>query len=555
MNKITSLFLLLLQLSLSYAQVPEWSWAKNYGAYNYFSQTTVTGAEDGNVYLASNFDVPTISVGSQTFTNTSVSADFYIVKHDQDGNILWAKHEGGAGHDHIQSITSDSSGNLFVLGRAFATITIGSFTFDGGGVFIAKYDADGNVLWATNPTTAYEVTRIKLDSAGNIYFTGSYQQAGIQVGAIALTNPNSNASFNNANNFIAKLDSSGAVIWAKQTQCIGNSVFPNLVWDFATDSDGNVFIGGSLWSDSVQLDNITLVNNSTTDSANVFMAKYDSNGNVVWAHQPGTSNTNNYLYAVSCDAIGNVAFSGSFSGTIMFGTTVINASSSGNNMFVAKYNTAGNLLWAKSATGVLYSNIDASDFDDAGNLYVGGSYFADPGQTLNFGNGAISNNTNGAYFFVTKYSVDGMAQWARGGGPSIIDHNLSLDCRNENEIHLGGFFNNYTNETMNFGNVVVQHNPESYYNAFVAKLYHEELGVQTHSSDGFSVAPNPTNGIINVKTISQSRYSLVDNLGKIVAQGKLAEAGEIDISGLPVGVYYLEVDNNGVKNVKKIIKE
>jgi hypothetical protein len=147
-------------------------------------------------------------------------------------------------------------GNVYVIGRYYGTITIGSINInqDDTGVsllmtaFVAKYDTSGTVQWARSiggrSPTSEMVSRRIVD--GNVYVTGGYSGT-VTIGSTTLT------SVGSYDAFVAKYDTSGTVQWARTisgtSSRSGNGI--------ATDSGGNVYVTG-YYSGTVTIGSITL---------------------------------------------------------------------------------------------------------------------------------------------------------------------------------------------------------------------------------------------------------------------------------------------------------
>lgn len=117
-------------------------------------------------------------------------------------------------------------------------------------------------------------------------------------------------------------------------------------------------------------------------------------------------------YGVSADSSGNVYVTGGFEGTANFGPTLL-TNAGGNDIFLAKYDANGGLIWAKRAGG---SGSDAGadvTTDTSGDVYLTG-YFQGP---------ATFDSTNltamGSYLFVAKYSPAGDLIWIRQGSGGV----------------------------------------------------------------------------------------------------------------------------------------
>lgn len=180
----------------SNAQSPNWQWAKNAGGASLDYAYSVATDVNGNTYVAGGFQSSSITFGTATLANAgggSVS-DMFIVKYDATGNVLWAKSAGGTSADDAYSIITDASGNVYVVGYfQSSSITFGSTTLTNAGaydMFIVKYDASGNVLWAKSAggTNHDAANSVITDASGNVYVAGYFQSSSITFGSATLTN-------------------------------------------------------------------------------------------------------------------------------------------------------------------------------------------------------------------------------------------------------------------------------------------------------------------------------------------------------------------------------
>src|SRR5207253_7866717 len=138
--------------------------------------------------------------------------------------------------------------------------------------------------------------------------------------------------------FIAKYDSAGNVLWAKQA---GGSDFDS-GQALAVDTGGNSYLSG-VFTGTAGFGGITLSNSGGAH----FLAKYNNAGAVLWAQQVN-GGPDDGTGVVAVDAAGNSYYTGWFSGTAAFGNT--NLTSSGlDDLFGAKYDTAGHQPWVKQA--------------------------------------------------------------------------------------------------------------------------------------------------------------------------------------------------------------
>jgi len=175
---------------------------------------------------------------------------------------------------------------------------------------------------------------------------------------------------------------------------------------------------------------------STLTSAgglDIFIAKYSSAGALIWAVKAGGTQLD-WVKAICTDKNNNILITGQFSGTATFGTsTTITAS--GTDIFVAKYNAAGVLQWVKKEGGSSVNRGLAIACDTLGNVIVAGDFSG----TASFGSTNLTS-TGAADAFVMKYNPSGTAQWAKKGGSIVNDRFMAVATDMSGNIYLTGSF-------------------------------------------------------------------------------------------------------------------
>ena len=349
MKKIyTTLVIALLSINV-FAQTPNWAWAENATGYLSEGGNSVATDSAGNIYVVGDFS-GTLIIGSSTFNGGTVG-DFYIAKYNAIGTILWAERFGGSEGEIARSVATDEAGNVYVTGSFDSpTITFGTTTLTNGGwgggtprydMFIVKYDANGNVLWAHNAGGNRDDrgTSVATDRKGNVYVTGDFQSLNITFSTTTLTNAATTGY--NSDIFVVKYDSTGTVVWAHGAGGIPNEYGIGV----STDTLGSVYITGEFTSPTITFGSTNLT--SSGGNAQMYIVKYDSTGAVMWAKQ-STGGSSTYIFAaprIATDFAGNIIVTGSYAGTsIIFGsTTLTNVSSlpSQSDIFIVKYDKVG----------------------------------------------------------------------------------------------------------------------------------------------------------------------------------------------------------------------
>ncbi|MEO8148652.1 MAG: T9SS type A sorting domain-containing protein [Bacteroidia bacterium] len=340
----------------------------------------------------------------------------------QTPNWQWAYCGGGNGHDMGRGIITDASGNIYATGNFDPpSITFGSITLAATGArdaFVVKYDASGNVKWAKKFGGIYSESGLAItaDYFGGIYITGTFNSPSIIF--------NNDTIINNGigNVFIAKFDSSGNEIWATSAGGTGSGA----AYSIGVDVFGNTCITGKYNSPTITFGSTTLSNSGQFD---VFIAKFDASGNPLWAKKAGGNGVEE-AYSVCSDLVGNVYATGSFwSDSITIDNTTI-GKGGWANLYVAKFDASGNMLWLKSAGGVtgFESALSlAMTIDNSGNSYITGVI---SGTGITFGTYSLSSN--GAYndVMVVKYDGNGNVLFAKkaGGGNTEWGEGISIDA-------------------------------------------------------------------------------------------------------------------------------
>jgi hypothetical protein len=386
----------------------EEAWVARYnGPGNYVDQAAAVAVDNsGNVYVTGG------SYGSDG------SSDYATIKYNAAGQEEWiTRYNGpGGGDDVAAAITVDGSGNVYLTGSSagrrgfpdYATIKYGS---NGEEQWVARYNG---------PDAFFdEATAIVVDSAGNVYVTGS-----------------SYDSDSTSDYATIKYDSVGQEQWVSRYDAPGQSSDdPSAI---ALDASGAVYVtGASSHAEGAAPDYATVKYGA--DGQQQWVVRYagpgDSDDNATAIAIDGSANvyvtggsvgaTSGYDYAtIKYDATGQEQWVARYDGATVFGdfataiavdgagvyvTGAGGGSAFGQDYTTIKYNSTGQEQWVAS-----YDGPDGSDdyataivTDGSGNAYV-------TGASVGIGTG---------YDYSTvKYDAAGQEQWAaRYDGPANFD--------------------------------------------------------------------------------------------------------------------------------------
>lgn len=522
--------------NISNAQAPNWQWAKSANGASY----SIATDSNGNSYVTGSFNSSTITIGSFTLTNSSAGNhnDLFIAKYDALGNVIWAKSAGGSNDDVAESIAVDANGNTYITGYFISSsITFGTTTLNNAGIeniFVAKYDLSGNAIWAKSAggTQFDEGKSICVDAIGNTYLTGIFMSASITFGTTILSN--SGSGFDNI--FVVKFDASGNTIWEKSAGG-ANEDISNCI---CVDIYGNLYITGSFNSSTITFGSTTLSNSGFAD---VFVVKYGNTGNVIWAKKAGSSSIE-FGYGISTDNQGNAFIVGEFSGgTINFGgNTLTNTTINYSDIFLVKYDSSGIVSWAKSAGGTDFDYCKSVTLDPSGNAFVSG-YFKS--SSMNFGNTTLTNSNNGsAHIFVSKYDNSGNQIWAKDA--SGIGYGNSLRSDFMGDLLVTG---TYSGSSIDFDGTVLTGS-----GFFVAKLNGTTgIEVESNSLHTINISPNPSNGQLNISSSNIiDEIEILNTIGQIIYHSKPKEKN-VMMQFDNEGIYFVKLSDGEKQYTQKLI--
>jgi len=212
-----------------------------------------------------------------------------------------------------------------------------------------------------------------------------------------------------------------AVAWTPTSPQVSVAVFGSTGADYATsvavDGSGNIYTVG-FFNGTVDFDPGAGTSYlASTGADDVFVLKLSSTGDFVWARGFGGANSD-YASSVTVDGAGNVLAAGYFSGTVDFdpGAGTTNLSSVGGvDVFVSKFSSTGDFVWARGFGGANSDSANSVAVDGAGNVLAAG-YFS---GTVDFDPGAGTTNltsAGGADAFVSKLSSSGHLVWVSAFG-------------------------------------------------------------------------------------------------------------------------------------------
>ena len=206
----------------------------------------------------------------------------------------------------------------------------------------------------------------------------------------------------------------------------------------------------------------------------MFILKLDSSGNFVWANNIGAAAATINVNAIALDMSENVYTTGSFLGAADFdpGAGIHTLGSSGlYDVFITKFNSSGNYLWAKSMGGPSYDDVGTSIVVDASeNVYTTGNFSGtadfNPSDTVLFY--LFATATYGNDIFISKLDSAGNFIWAKNMGGIDQDYGNSIALDASDNIYTAGHFQGVADFDPNAGTANLT--SAGGYDIFISKL-------------------------------------------------------------------------------------
>ncbi len=301
---------------------------------------------------------------------------------------------------------------------------------------------NGNLLWAKRAGGLFDEqgNGIAVDSQGNSYVTGYFQDTGTFGPGEGNETPLVTAG--SADIFIAKYNSNGTLAWAKKA---GGASFDQGN-GIAVDNSGNIYVVGAFVGTATfgagEANQTQMI--AAGAGADIFVAKYNSDGTLAWAKQAGGT-AGDSGHAIAVDGQGNSYITGLFFGTATFGAGEANQTQytavGSFDSFIAKYNSNGTLAWAKRVEGTGFNRGNGIAVDGQGNSYVAGVFNLmatfGPGETNET---ALASASASDDTFIAKYNSDGTLAWAKRAGGASDDSGFAIAVDGQGNSYVTGLF-------------------------------------------------------------------------------------------------------------------
>ena len=404
-------------------------WARGVGSAGIDASYALTNDYNGNILVGG-----TYNQGPYLAKRSSAEVEVW-------GNRL------SSGVGSVNSIITDSSGNIYMTGNYYGFISIaGGYTLLGNtlghDIFVIKLDSNGNHVWSKTfggtdgegdlvVEAGYAIALDPID--GNIVVTGIFSSP-VNFGSGIFDNPPGSGQ----DSFLVKLSSSdGSHIWSKH---IRGSIFGSTVASKAmtVDSFGNIFITGKV-TGQVDFGGATI----NPPGTSIFVSKYSGSTGTLTTGWPKIFGGNGAIGSgIVTDGLGGIVLVGTVSGTMNFGGQAT-AYSGYSDIVVAKLSAIdGSHIWSRGFGGTSVEVGNGITTDSSGNIFITGRM----SSVTNFGGGPLALYSGGYNGYVASFTPSGIHRWSTnfntGFGNSSVVHISNLG-----QLFIAGQFSS----TANFG--------------------------------------------------------------------------------------------------------
>ncbi len=557
--------LLFFLLFWNLARAQDLQWVNGLVGATFSNMMEMTTDADGNVILFGNFEgiANFDPKGSGMELDSGISEDFFLAKYENNGKLIWIKQfiaEGNAYEKNkATGLMIDPNGYILISGAFANSLELDNENLQNAtgnlNAFIAQFDTDGNLNWqhALKSDDKVEPFELGLDQQNNIILTGYF------TGTTDFDPSENIASLSvegdpfNRDAFILKLDNLGNFLWVKKIGSTANDEANSLTITSENDIVLTGYFSGMVDFDTDENEESFLM---STGNVDIFLAKYDSDGNYIFAKRYGSATTLTVAeqgYAVVTDDDNSIYFAGVFREELILdesssdGTLIGNGNS---DAFLAKLNQDGDFLWANCICGPEYEAAYDLSLGLQNDIYLIGHF----GGILDFdpGDGTQLRSSNGGIdVFTTSYNRnDGSLTWAHtiGGDSSFGDSGRSVTVDNNGALYLAGSFYgelDFADETLNANN-----NRGIFFTRFATGVAAAEPTLDKETL----LYPNPFQDQIHINVDEQTHLRMIDGVGRLVLEQTVSKGSySLQYSGAP-GIYYVELISKNSANSLPILK-
>lgn len=298
------------------------------------------------------------------------SYDMFVARYNSAGDVIWAKSAGGEGDDYGNRVTTNMEHDVLVSGSFRYTAHFGEeATVSSEGnrdIFIANYSNTGNFHWVKRAGGEGEDRAYDIISGpdGSTYFTGLFNGK-------AFFGDHDIMSYSLLSTYVAKMNAGGQFLWVRKGSGGANDYARG--FGISMDGEGYVYSTGT-FSGSLTFGEQTVEASGGQYDFDMYITKHNHEGGLAWVKKGGGYG-NDQGFDLFTDAGGDSYVTGFFSNVAEFGGQILESAGK-SDVFIAKYNWAGEVQWLKLAGGEYldYGYGISQGNPEENNLYICGNF-------------------------------------------------------------------------------------------------------------------------------------------------------------------------------------
>ena len=308
-------------------------WQKTIGGNSIDHLTSAKETTDGGYILGGS---SSSGISGEKTQNSRGNDDYWVVKLDENRNIIWDKTYGGTGVDRLTSIIQTTDGGYLIGGSSNSDISAEKTDNSRGNIdiWIIKIDQSGNIMWQKTfggSNSDWVQSLIETPDGGYILAGSSHSN---------ISGEKSENSRGLGDFWVLKIDNSGTIIWQKTIGGNNGDYAKSMI----ATSDGNYIIGGDS-SSNISGDKTEKTVNNSTD---VWLLKINDLGQILWQKNIGAESTEAFADIRMTSDNGFILGIMSYSGISGYKTE---ASKGDRDYWIVKLDSTGKFEWDKTVGG------------------------------------------------------------------------------------------------------------------------------------------------------------------------------------------------------------
>lgn len=253
------------------------AWARTFGGPGAELGSHMALAPDGGIFFTGSGYSDTVQFDGIIVPNSAAgTADGFVLRLDGDGNVQWADHVGGMNNDYGVNLAVDANGNMYLAGDFDSpSIQVGPFVLSDadGEIFWSKWDPAGTVLYARagGGASSCQLGDFEVTAGGDLVLGGSYLASQFAVDGLSISNPYYQMG-NTSNLFLMRTDAVGEVVWMKGAT---QSEQDDIIHALALNADSSGYVAGYYEEGGINFDGHT-VWDATLNNGGFFVARFDT---------------------------------------------------------------------------------------------------------------------------------------------------------------------------------------------------------------------------------------------------------------------------------------